>query len=83
MSFMIISLIVCLFLNLIISFVIQALIPNYYLAQIITSLVISFIFALFITSEKKSFYKNRTFWIYFLGTSLVFLLIDCLSFTLL
>lgn len=83
MSFFIISFIVCFFINIVVSYVIGILIPDYYLAQIITSVLIAFIYSIFVTPDKRSFYKNRNFWILFLGMSIFFLLLDCLSFLML
>jgi len=75
-----ISIIICLLLNMIVSFVIRSLVSNYYLAEMLTSIIIAFIYAIIITPDKAHFYKNRNFWMYFLGTALFFLLFDCLLF---
>ncbi|MFA6861195.1 MAG: hypothetical protein WCR56_02295 [Bacilli bacterium] len=74
------SILICLFLNMIISFIVQMLVPNYYLAEMIVSVIIAFIYAIFICPDKLHFYKYKEFWMYFLGTAVVFLLFDCLFF---
>ncbi|MFA6625195.1 MAG: hypothetical protein WCS80_05485 [Bacilli bacterium] len=77
----IISLVICLLLNFLVSMLFGYLIPNPYLASMITSIVIAFIYSIWVLPfDRIHFYKYKNFWMYFLIGSIVFLLLDCFSF---
>ncbi len=81
--YFIIWLLVCLALNTLVSTLVSLFIPNYYLATMITSIIIAFVYALISQrGDRLHFYKYRNFWLYFLGTAIVFLLFDALVFWL-
>ncbi len=82
MGYVFIYFIICLFLNMLISTIIALLIPSYYLAQIVTSVVIAFLYSLLITPERRWFYKSQRFWMVFFGLSIIFLLLDWVTFAL-
>lgn len=74
-------LIVCLAVNVVVSLLVGSLGGNAYLATMITSLVLSFLLALMSTPfDRKHFYRYRSFWMYFLITAIVFLIIDLITF---
>ncbi|MDD6240596.1 MAG: hypothetical protein PUA93_03310 [Eubacteriales bacterium] len=75
-------LLVIFFLNSIVSIVCQALIPNYYIAEIVTSVILSFIFAIIQEPDRAHFYRSYGFWVRFLVCAIVFLLFDLLYFLL-
>ncbi len=74
-------LLVCLAVNVIISMLVSTLGGNAYLATMLTSLVLAFLLALMNTTfDRRHFYRYRSFWMYFLITAIVFLLLDLLVF---
>lgn len=74
-------LLVCLAVNVIISMLVSTLGGNAYLATMLTSLVLAFLLALMNTAfDRRHFYRYRSFWMYFLITAIVFLLLDLLVF---
>lgn len=77
----IISLFLCLIINEVVSFLVNLLIPDYFLATIITSIVLSFIFAIFSVQENRSqFYKQKNFYIYFFSLAIMFMILDAFFF---
>ncbi|MCI1735165.1 MAG: hypothetical protein LKM30_05475 [Bacilli bacterium] len=75
------SLLICIALNLVISTIMSILIPNYILAAMATSIIIAFIYAIFsVPNDRAHFYKQKYFWLYFFGMSILFLVIDAFSF---
>lgn len=77
----ILSIIICFVINIAISLIVSFLVPgNYYLAAIITSIVTAFVFAIITSRDRRHFYKDKYFWIYFFSASIIFLLVDLLTF---
>lgn len=77
----IISLFLCLIINEVVSFLVNLIIPDYFLATIITSIVLSFIFAIFSVQENRSqFYKQKNFYIYFFSLAIMFMILDAFFF---
>lgn len=83
MSGYLLILFICIILNTAINYAFLALTNDYYLATILTSIVIAFIYAIWSCPRPKSqFYKNRSFWMYFFGIGILFLLVDAIMFLL-
>lgn len=81
MGTFIVWLLVCLAVNVVVSLLVGSLGGNAYLATMITSLILSFLLALMSTPfDRKHFYRYRSFWMYFLITAIIFLLLDLLTF---
>jgi hypothetical protein len=77
------SFMICFVINLVISAIFQALIPNYFIASMLTSIVIAMIYAIMVLPfDRLRFYKQRSFWVSFFVMSIIFLLLDCLTFML-
>ncbi len=74
-------LLVCLAVNVIVSMLVSTLGGNAYLATMLTSLILAFLLAWMNTVfDRRHFYRYRSFWMYFLITAIVFLLLDLLVF---
>jgi hypothetical protein len=83
MSSFVITLVLLLTVNLIVSTLVQAMVPNYYLASMITSVIIAFLYGILATDEDRlHFFKQRDFYVRFLGSAIIFLLVDCVMFLL-
>ncbi len=83
MGSFLIWIVVCLLLNSFVSFIVTALGGNYYLATMICSLVLALLVAIMNTrADRRHFYRQRFFWVTFLATALVLLLLDMLLFVL-
>ncbi len=71
------------FLNMLVSFVVNLLIPNVYLADIITSVILAFFFALMEQwIDRIHFYRYPRFWYSFFLTGIFFCLWDLIIFLL-
>lgn len=81
MASFLIWIVLCLVVNSVVSLLVTSLGGNSYLATMICSLVLSFLVALMNTrTERRYFYRQRSFWITFMATALIFLLLDLLLF---
>ena len=76
----IMSLLFCLILNMIISNIMYAMVPNYYLATMFSSLVIAFIYPLFSYGATKRKIISVEFLANFLFNSIFLLVIDIVFF---
>ena len=80
MSFLI-SLLICLILNIVVADVVSLLVPDYYLANIVTSVILAFIISLIsLPEDKLHFYRNRRFYLSFFTTAIIFLILDAVFF---
>lgn len=83
MTSFLIWIVVCLAVNSIVSILVTFLGGNSYLASMLTSLILAFLLALMNTRfDRKHFYKYRFFWVSFMGTALLFLIVDLILFLL-
>lgn len=81
MASFLIWIVLCLVVNSVVSLLVTTLGGNSYLATMITSLVLSFLVAIINTRfDRKHFYRQRFFWVTFMATALIFLLLDLLLF---
>ncbi len=81
MASFLIWIVLCLVVNSVVSLLVTTLGGNSYLATMVTSLVLSFLVAIINTRfDRKHFYRQRFFWVTFMATALIFLLLDLLMF---
>ena len=81
MASFLIWIVLCLVVNSVVSLLVTTLGGNSYLATMVTSLVLSFLVAIINTRfGRKHFYRQRFFWVTFMATALIFLLLDLLMF---
>ena len=82
----ILTLIGMLGMNMLISFLVRVLVPNYYLASIITSILIALVFSIINTQRQTNdglrFFRYSSFWMSFFVFAIVLLGIDFLLFML-
>lgn len=83
MSSLIISILVCLVLNYVVSLLVSLVVPDYYLATMLTSIIIAFIYSLWnVHFDRGHFYKQKGFWMNFFIISIIFLIMDFLVFVI-
>lgn len=81
MASFLIWIVLCLVVNSVVSLLVTTLGGNSHLATMVTSLVLSFLVAIINTRfDRKHFYRQRFFWVTFMATALIFLLLDLLMF---
>ena len=81
MASFLIWIVLCLVVNSVVSLLVTTLGGNSYLATMVTSLVLSFLVAINNTRfDRKNIYRQRFFWVTFMATALIFLLLDLLMF---